>query len=173
MLARVNAAGDRVFTSSSCSGRVAVFVGPDFFDKRGSAMVWHTHDPRECRSSLCSAAEIYSLLAYSGRVAWASLQPPVIQLYARDEAAARDALRCAKDSGFARAGAWWSGEGWLVVEAAVRDKIHVALPAPCSLLSRLCEALERYKARVYRLLECLESVNGRGLEPEHPAGHRE
>ena len=166
LLFEVNEAGERLFTASSCSGRVVVFLGRDLFDKRGAGMLWLTHEVEGCLGGLCSAALEASAHAGGGIVAWASLHPPIVQVHARDEAVAREVVECAWGSGFARAGVWWSRGGWPVVEASGRDKVHVVLPAPCDALARLCDALSRLKPRVYRFLECLKRVNsggGRGV----------
>lgn len=160
MLFRVNRAGEGLFTSSSCSGRVVVFLGRDLFDKRGAGMLWVTHDPGECRRGVCGAAAEASSAATLEVRAWASLHPPIVQVHARDLEVARRILECAWKSGFARAGMWWSRGGWPVVEASGRDKLHVLLPASCEALLSLCSTLERLKPRVYSFLECLESVNG-------------
>lgn len=162
LLFRVNGAGSRLFTTSSCSGRVAVFLGRDLFDKRGAGMLWVTHDTGECKRLACGAAAEAAALSGGGLVAWASLHPPIVQVAARDEKAAREVISCAWTSGFARAGAWWSREGWMVVEASGRDKLHVVLPAPCEAVHLLCGALARLKPRVYSFLECLKAVNEGG-----------
>ncbi|GAB6148103.1 tRNA-wybutosine modification methyltransferase TYW3 [Stetteria hydrogenophila] len=162
LLFRVNRAGSLLFTSSSCSGRVAVFIGRDLFDKRGAGMLWVTHDPAECRRGVCGAAAEAEAAALPGVLAWVSLQPPILQVHARSLEVAGRVLECAWRSGFARAGMWWSRGGWPVVEAAGRDKLHVLLPAECGALLSLCEALARLKPRIYSLLECLEGVNGGG-----------
>ncbi len=159
LLFRVNAAGSSLYTSSSCSGRVVVFIGRDFFDKRGAGMLWVTHDPAECRRTLCGAAAEAASAATVDVRAWASLHPPIVQVHARDFGVARRVVECAWSSGFARAGLWWSRGGWPVVEASGRDKLHVLLPAPCDSLLSLCEVLDRLKPRVYSFLECLEAVN--------------
>ena len=159
MLVKVNEAGEAVFTSSSCSGRVAVFSGSDFMDKRGASVWWLTHDPRECFRDLCFRSELASKSIMGGLVAWASLQPPIIQAQARTLEVAGKVLDCALQSGFARAGMRIARGGWFIVEASVRDKVHVVLPARCEALLRLCDLLSRYKVRVYRMLECLEKVN--------------
>ncbi len=159
LLFRVNSAGSSIYTSSSCSGRVVVFLGRDFFDKKGAEMLWVTHNPAECRRALCGAAAEAASVATIETKAWASLHPPIVQVHARDLEVARRVVECAWSSGFARAGLWWSRGGWPVVEASGRDKLHVLLPAPCEGLLSLCEALERLKPRVYSFLECLEAVN--------------
>ena len=159
MLVRVNEAGHALFTSSSCSGRVVVFSGADFTDKRGASMWWSTHDPLECFREVCFRSELASKSTTGGIVSWVSLQPPIIQAQARTLEVAGKVLDCALESGFARAGMRIARGGWFIVEASVRDKVHVVLPARCDVLLRLCDLLSRYKVRVYRMLECLERVN--------------
>ena len=139
-----------------------MFLGRDLFDKRGSGMLWVTHDPGECRRLACGAASEAAALSGGGLVAWASLHPPIVQVAARDEETARGVLSCAWASGFARTGAWWSREGWMIVEASGRDKLHLLLPAPCEAVGLLCDALARLKPRVYSFLACLEELNAGG-----------
>ena len=159
MLVRVNEAGNAIFTSSSCSGRIAVFLGHDFMDKHGTYIWWSTHDPRECFSETCFRAETASKITTEGLIAWVSLQAPIIQAQAKTLEVAGKVLDCALKSGFARAGMRIARGGWFIVEASVRDKVHIVLPVPCNVVLQLCSLLSRYKERVYRMLECLEKVN--------------
>ena len=136
-----------LFTTSSCSGRVVVLEGADFFDKRGARILEAWHDPRECRARIGAYC--------SRRGAWLSLQPPILHVVARDEEVARRLVACGEASGFRRSCYKPYRAGGYHVELAAGDKMHVPLPADCNVALRLCGVLEVYKERLRRLEECL------------------
>ncbi len=144
-----------LFTTSSCSGRVAIIEGSDPFDKKGARLVEVWHDPGECRARI---REYCGYRPREDRIAWASLQPPILHVAAVDERVARDLVACGGRAGFARACYKPYRAGGYIVELAGQDKTHVILPAPCGLLERLCDILEEYKGKLGRLEECLLTV---------------
>jgi len=149
-LIELNARKDCIYTTSSCSGRVVHIRGRDPFDKRGSELLWLTHSPSECRATVCARKQ-----PSTGRtLSWLSLQPPIIHLRARSSEVADRVVACARSAGFARACYRFEG-GAYTVEVAAHDKVHLLLPAPCEVAVLLCGQLERYKARLRRLFECL------------------
>jgi tRNA(Phe) wybutosine-synthesizing methylase Tyw3 len=165
-----NARLECAFTSSSCSGRVALMVGKDFLDKRGSSIVWVTHNPLECREAICPVSAKRGKQGHSS-LAWISLQPPIMHFHTQDENVAAAIVACARMSGFVRA-CYRREDGTYFVEVAAHDKLHVVLPAPCRVLQGLCGLLARYKARLSRLLSCLNRVGcGSSNNPGHPIQH--
>jgi len=143
-----------IYTTSSCSGRVVVLEAENLMDKRGSNKLWVEHDPERCRN-LCGVVErILEGRGLGEKLVWASLQPPVLHLYAWSEQVAINVVRCARESGFARA-CYRREDRWYFVEVSVHDKVHVVLPAPCSSLEKLCVILARYKERLRRFENCL------------------
>jgi len=141
-----------LFTTSSCSGRLAILEGEDYFDKAGARIVEAWHDPEECRRRV---QEYCSLEAGERR---ASLQPPILHVAVRGEDQARRVVACGERAGFSRACYKPYRAGGYLVELAGSDKLHVVLPAPCSVLEGLCRVLERWKERLARLEECLLSL---------------
>lgn len=136
-----------LFTTSSCSGRVVVLEGRDFFDKKGARILEAWHDPGECRRRI---------QAYCGRTgAWLSLQPPILHVVARDEGVARRLVSCGEAAGLRRSCYKPYRAGGYHVELAVGDKMHVPLPVACEVAERLCQVLEVYKGRLWRLVDCL------------------
>lgn len=153
-LFELNESKECLFTTSSCSGRVAILEGEDFFNKAGARMLAVWHDPEECRAGIrryCSGTP-------SKGVRWASLQPPILHIVAASEEVARKAASCGDRAGFSRACYKPYRAGGYIVELAGSDKLHLTLPAPCRLLESLCNVLERYKERLRRLEACLLGV---------------
>lgn len=149
----------RVFTTSSCSGRVVLFKGSSILDKRGAQAHAIYHDPEECRNSICREAEFLSSRATRGDgILWASLQPPIIQLATCELGIAWRILECAHSSGFIRSGVRRSRKHGFIVEIRAYDKLHVILPAPCETLRSLCDVLAEYKARLASLMGCLSKL---------------
>ncbi len=144
-----------LFTTSSCSGRVVVLEAADFFDKHGASMLASWHDPVEC---LEGVRRFCSYTPGPGRIAWASLQPPILHVAAANEGVARRLARCGDEAGFARSCYKPYRAGGYVVELAGADKLHLVLPAPCGLLEALCRVLAEYKRKLSRLKECLLRV---------------
>ena len=151
-LAELNEAAEAFYTTSSCSGRVAVLEGEDLFSKKGARILVAWHDPGKCRTGITGYCD-YKPSGVS--IAWVSLQPPILHVAARDEETARAIVRCAESAGFIRACYKARKPCGYHVEVAGHDKLHVILPAPCSLLRQACNVLERYKERLRRLEECL------------------
>jgi len=142
-----------LFTTSSCSGRLALLEGEDFFDKAGARIVESWHDPGECRRRVREYCGVGA-----GRRVWASLQPPILHVVVEGEDVARRVAACGERAGFSRACYKPYRAGGYLVELAGSDKLHVVLPAPCEVLEGLCRVLERWKERLARLEECLLSL---------------
>lgn len=67
-----------IATSSSCSGRIAVFSAPSPGDKRQGGIVYKWHrpvDPAELREAILDARNT------GHRYVWASAQPPILALH--------------------------------------------------------------------------------------------
>lgn len=156
-LVEINSKTERMFTTSSCSGRVVILAGRDPLDKRGSTIEWVTHNPRECRESLCSDIRRITLREMS----WLSLQPPIMHFYAYDEDTALTIVGCGRSAGFTRSCYRREGD-YYFVEVAAHDKTHVILPAPCDIIIRLCDILEKYKERLKTFIACIKSNLDRG-----------
>ncbi len=85
-------------TTSSCSGRIAVFAAPQPGDKRRGGIVvsWHrTVRLEEFSSALEEVAGRYSGVAYM----WVSAQPVILTMYAYGETIAREVVSLALRAG--------------------------------------------------------------------------
>jgi tRNA wybutosine-synthesizing protein 3 len=159
-----NRTNREVYTTSSCSGRVAVLYGESLFDKRGARILCACHYPEKCRRYLCLYAEEASSLILGDRlVAWASLQPPIIHFIAKDQEVSERIVSCALRSGFTHSGYRRSEPCGYIVEVRVFDKLHLMLPADCRTLLLLCEVLSEYKRRLRSFLECLREAFPKSL----------
>lgn len=143
-----------IFTTSSCSGRLALLEAADLMEKRGARKLWVTHDPNRCFDLCGLIAETLNRGGLGRGFLWVSLQPPVLHLYAWDEAATLQVVSCARRSGFARA-CYRKEDNWYFIEVSVHDKLHVILPAPCTAIEAMCRVLSRYKERLRRFEHCI------------------
>jgi tRNA wybutosine-synthesizing protein 3 len=146
-----------IFTTSSCSGRIVLLEAVDLMEKRGARKLWVTHDPSLCLDVCNLIGEITESRENRklGReLLWISLQPPVLHFYAQDEVVAMRVVDCARRSGFVRA-CYRREDSWYFVEVSAHDKLHVILPAPCTVISTLCKVLSRYKERLRKFEDCI------------------
>jgi len=141
------------YTTSSCSGRVAILRGPSIFDKRRAEIVVAYHDPRACKENLCQKLAEASRQA-GGQTVWVSLQPPILHLVTLTQEQAEQAARCGDRAGFSRACYRAYRGGGYHVELAVQDKLTL-IGAECGSMLEACRVLERYKERLSRLQQCL------------------
>ncbi len=144
---------DKVFTTSSCSGRVAVISGLNVFDKRGAVLHSVFHDPEECRSNILQALS-NAVKEAAGRIVWISLQPPIIHFASRDEETAHQIVSKAEAAGFNRACYRRYRVGGYHVEVAVSDKLHILNPTPQH-AQEACNILAKYKERLRKLISLL------------------
>ncbi len=151
-LSRFNEEKECAFTTSSCSGRVVVLEGGDFFDKKSAVIREAWHDPGEC---LRGITKYCGARSSEDSYMWVSLQPPILHIVVDSAVEAEEAVRCAMGAGFSRACYHGYRAGGYHVELAAQDKMHIPLPAPCKLLSETCRILARFKERLARLEECL------------------
>lgn len=147
-----------VYTSSSCSGRVVVMYGKSFLNKKDARIVCACHRPVNCHRYLCSnSLEISSLIEKEGLVAWAALHPPIIHFVTINEKVSENIISCALSSGFIHSGMRRSRKLGHIIEIRAFDKLHILLPASCSLLLSLCEVLETYKSRLNKFISCIDA----------------
>ncbi|MEB3765388.1 MAG: hypothetical protein GSR77_04410 [Desulfurococcales archaeon] len=144
-----------LFTTSSCSGRVALIKGDDLLDKKGASLLHVWHDPSKCRSEICSALDSVN----ENDISWLSLQPPILHIVARTRGLAEQIVKCGKSAGFKRSCYREHRSGGFLVEVAAYDKTHV-FSRDCRIIHKLCDILEEYKERLEAFKECvLERVD--------------
>ncbi|MCE4627892.1 MAG: hypothetical protein F7C34_01910 [Desulfurococcales archaeon] len=134
------------FTTSSCSGRLAVIEGPSIFDKRGARILAQTHDPSDCEPLLKAVRGEPS----PGAVRWLSLQPPILHFAALTLDTAQRIASIADQSGFNRSCYKKYRPGGFHVEVAASDKLTILKPEPGD-VELACRALAVYKGRLERL----------------------
>ncbi len=138
-----------LYTTSSCSGRVAIIEGPSLFSKKDSRLLRVSHNPRECRG--WKTEELY---IEPNRIIWLSLQPPILHIVTRSIDVAESIVRCADRSGFNRACYKRYRAGGFHVEIAVSDKLHI-IGFDNETLNEACKILQVYKERLEDLKRCL------------------
>ena len=152
-LVELNTRHPCIFTTSSCSGRLALIEGPSLFDKRSARIIAVWHDPDRCRKE---APRLLEGLPEPprGTLRWLSLQPPILHISAATQEAAERIVSCAKSAGFRRACYHRYRAGGYHVEVSVHDKLAIVGPSPEHAVEA-CGVLEEYKGRLRRLEECL------------------
>ncbi len=146
-----------LFTTSSCSGRVAVISAPKPMDKRNARLWYVWHDPDECLEKICNA--IIEDRRDEFDYKWYSLQPPVLHIVAKELSIAEQIVECGHEAKFKRACYKRHRSGGYIVEIAAYDKLHV-FSDDCNLLLGLCFQLREYKDRLEKLEKCLlERIN--------------
>ena len=152
-----------IFTTSSCSGRLALIEGPNLFDKRRARIIAVWHDPEKCRAEAPRLLEELSGPP-RGMLRWLSLQPPILHISASTSRAAEGIVACAKGSGFRRACYHRYRAGGYHVEVSVHDKLAVVNPSPGH-AEDACRVLEEYKRRLRNLEDCLLNSDLCGPSP--------
>ena len=138
------------FTTSSCSGRIAVIEGADIFDKRAARIVSETHDPSTCEQLLAAIEEE----PREGAIRWLSLQPPILHFAVLTLDAAQRIVSLAEESGFNRNCYKRYRPGGFHVEVAASDKLTILRPRPGD-VAMACRVLAVYKERLYKLARML------------------
>lgn len=114
-----------IATSSSCSGRIAVFAAPSPGDKARGGIVakWHRRvEPRELMEAVEEA-----LRGLPGGFVWASAQPVVLALHACSQEAAEAVVRAAVRAGFKYTGYRLGSIGDYYVTVQGVERIDVPL----------------------------------------------
>ncbi len=145
-----------IVTSSSCSGRIAVFSAPSPGDKRRGGIVakWHRRvTVKELREATRLA---------SGRFAWVSAQPVILAFHSCSLAAAQALVEAAEAAGFKYAGYRFTHVSYYgIIKGA--ERVDLPLEAVSAMgLGQAAALLNEYltltKARLERLKRAVASV---------------
>ncbi len=154
-----------VVTTSSCSGRIAVFAAPDPADKRRGGILrsWHR---RVGVSELADAVE--EALVTGHPYVWVSAQPPLLALYACSHAVADSIAALLEQAGFKYAGYRFSraGRAYYItvhgtdrIDVPIRVKnVYLAGRPSREWIAGLASLLNTYLDRAKRSLERLKSA---------------
>ncbi len=155
-LITLNIGRECLFTTSSCSGRIAVIEGEDIFNKKNARILAAWHDPSECMRHVCHTLE-ESSPKNSREMVWVSLQPPILHIATHSLETAKKVIACGDRAGFNRACMRPYKPGGYHIELAVSDKLTI-LGGDCRLARRACVILAYYKDRLRRLQDCLLEI---------------
>ena len=97
MIETVNALPD-YYTTSSCAGRINVFLEPDSGKKHDAQWLFVTHDEAHYKDVLKSLSTI------PAEPLWLRMEPPIFHVACRDQEAAEKLLKVCQASGWKRSG---------------------------------------------------------------------
>ena len=155
-------ASDHFFTTSSCSGRVALMEIPEIGMKKDARFLgkWHDNiDMKEIKNALNKAKE---------GVMWFFAQPPILHIVADELKNAQELVKIGIASGFKNS-VFKSVEGKIVIELASTERFDVPLGRDgflfCdeSYLSLLCdignEVLVKSRKKIDKMVKALLDLN--------------
>ena len=145
-----------LFTTSSCSGRVAIISGKNIFNKKNSKIIKTWHDPNKCLKEICDTLKNNHEKELEN-LTWISLQPPILHIVVANEKTAEAITKCGDAAGFNRACYKKYRAGGFHVELAVSDKLTI-IGGSCREALEACRTLSIYKERLINLENCLINI---------------
>ncbi len=157
---------EKIFTQSSCSGRVTIVDAEVPWDRKNSSVVYKNH----MGISLEDLKDIIS----KGQVSrlWLIVQGPIVHVYAKDMDTAWNVLQIARNAGFKHSGILVSNYKGILLELRtgvrmthlLKNKVDDSAENLSDLVEVANEVLRKGKEKMIRLTEALSSNSKNPME---------